>query len=83
MHVKTDRVAVASSSAGLYIKKRKDKIPKYNTESNRITIGGETLGEVGSYTYQVRTIDGQGGCDADVNAKIGTVRAAFLHLKNT
>ncbi|VDP31802.1 unnamed protein product [Schistosoma margrebowiei] len=34
------------------------------------------------FTYVNNIIDEQGGSDADVNARIGKARAAFLQLKN-
>ncbi|VDP65657.1 unnamed protein product [Schistosoma mattheei] len=51
-------------------------------DSNPITLDGETLEDVESFTYLGRIIDEQGGSDADVNARIGKARVAFLQLKN-
>ncbi|VDP51775.1 unnamed protein product [Schistosoma margrebowiei] len=50
--------------------------------SNPITPDGETLEDVESFTYLRSIIDEQGGSDADVKARIGKARTAFLQLKN-
>ncbi|VDO57178.1 unnamed protein product [Schistosoma margrebowiei] len=80
MQTKTASVAVVSASVGLNIHKGKTKVLKYNTEnSNPITLDGEILEDVKSFTH---IIDEQGGSDADVKARIGKARTVFLHLKN-
>ncbi|VDP58816.1 unnamed protein product [Schistosoma curassoni] len=82
MQIKTASVAAVSASVGLNIHKGRTKVLKYNTEnSNPITLDGETL-DVESFTYLGNIIDEQGGSDADVKAKIGKSRAAFLKLKD-
>ncbi|VDP07162.1 unnamed protein product [Schistosoma margrebowiei] len=83
MKVKTASVAAVSASVGLSIHKGKTKVLKYNTENNSpITLDGETLEDVESFTYLGSIIDEQGGSDADVNARIDKARTAFLQLKN-
>ncbi|VDO67373.1 unnamed protein product [Schistosoma curassoni] len=83
MQIRTASVAAVSASVGLNIHKGKTKVLKYNTEnSNPITLDGETLGDVESFTYLGSIIDEQGGSDAEVKARIGKARAAFLQLKN-
>ncbi|VDP58735.1 unnamed protein product [Schistosoma margrebowiei] len=53
-----------------------------NTEyTNPITIDGEDLEDVKTFTYLGSIIDEQGGSDADVKARIGKARAAYLKLK--
>ncbi|VDP47495.1 unnamed protein product [Schistosoma margrebowiei] len=42
----------------------------------------KTLEDVESFTYLGSIIDEQGGSDADVKARIGKARTAFLQLKN-
>ncbi|VDP17160.1 unnamed protein product [Schistosoma margrebowiei] len=80
---KTASVAAVSSSVGLNIHKGKTKVLKFNTEnSNRITIDGETLEDVEFFTYLGSIIDEQGGSNADVKARIGKARTAFLQLNN-
>ena len=83
MQMKTANVAAASASIGLHIHKGKSKILKYNTENtNPITLDGETLEEVETFKYLGSIVDKQGGSDANVKARIGKARAAFLQLKN-
>ncbi|VDO22420.1 unnamed protein product [Schistosoma margrebowiei] len=52
------------------------------SNSNLITLDGETLEGVQSFMYLRSIIDEQGGSDADIKAKIGKSRATFLQLKN-
>ncbi|VDP37421.1 unnamed protein product [Schistosoma margrebowiei] len=83
MQIKTSSVAAVSASVGLNIHRGKMKILKYNTENtNLITLDGETLEDIVSFTYLGSIIDEQGGSDADVMLRIGKSRAAFLQLKN-
>ncbi|CAH8650385.1 unnamed protein product [Schistosoma mattheei] len=83
MQMKTASVAAVSASVGLSIHKGKTKVLKFNTQnSNPITLDGETLEDVESFTYLGSIIDEQGGSDADVKARIGKARVAFLQLKN-
>ncbi|VDO73038.1 unnamed protein product [Schistosoma curassoni] len=61
----------------------KSKILRYNTVcTNSITIDGEDLEDVKTFTYLSSIIDEQGGSDADVKAQIGKARAEYLQLKN-
>ncbi|VDO52612.1 unnamed protein product [Schistosoma margrebowiei] len=83
MQIKTASVAAVSAPVGLSIHKRKIKVLKFKMEnSNPITLDDETLEDVESLTYLGSIIDEQEGSDADVKARIGKARAAFLHLKN-
>ncbi|VDO41715.1 unnamed protein product [Schistosoma margrebowiei] len=50
--------------------------------SNPITLDGETLKDVKSFTYLGSIIDEQGGSDTDVKARIGKARVTFLQLNN-
>ncbi|VDP46801.1 unnamed protein product [Schistosoma margrebowiei] len=50
--------------------------------TNPITIDGENLEDVKTFTYLGSIIDQQGGSDADVKARIGKARAAYLQLRN-
>ncbi|VDP50308.1 unnamed protein product [Schistosoma margrebowiei] len=82
MQTKTASVAAVSASVGLSIHKGKTKLFKFKAEnSNPITLDGETLEDVESFTYLGSIIDEQGGSDADVKARIGKTRVAFLQLK--
>ncbi|VDP30683.1 unnamed protein product [Schistosoma margrebowiei] len=83
MQMKTASVAAVSASVGLNIHKGKTKVFKHNTAySNPITLDGKPLKDVESFTYLGSIIDEQGGSDADVKARIGKARVAFLQLKN-
>ncbi|VDO91961.1 unnamed protein product [Schistosoma margrebowiei] len=80
---KTISVAAASAAVRFNIHKGKIKIPRYNTAcTNPITIDREDLEDVKTFTYLGSIIDEQGGSDADVKARIGKVRAAYLQLRN-
>ncbi|VDP17898.1 unnamed protein product [Schistosoma margrebowiei] len=83
MQTKTASVAAISASVGLSIHKGKTKVLKFKAENgDPITLDGETLQDVESFTYLGSMIDEQGGSDADVKARIGKVMATFLQLKN-
>ncbi|VDP17507.1 unnamed protein product [Schistosoma margrebowiei] len=83
MQEKTSSVAAASTAVGLNIHKGKSKIIRYNTEcTNPITVDGEDLKDVKTLTYLGSIIDEHGESDADVRARIGKARAAYLQLRN-
>ncbi|VDP23884.1 unnamed protein product [Schistosoma margrebowiei] len=83
MQMKTASVAAVSASVGPSIHKGKTKVLKFKAENNNpITLDGETLENVESFTYLGSIIDEQGGSDADVKARIGKARTASLQLKN-
>ncbi|VDP17886.1 unnamed protein product [Schistosoma margrebowiei] len=83
MYEKTTSIAAASAAVGFNIHKEKSKILQYNTAStNPITIDGEDLEDVKTFTYLGSIIDEHGGSDADVKARIGKARAAYLQLRN-
>ncbi|VDP01677.1 unnamed protein product [Schistosoma curassoni] len=72
MQEKTTSVAAASAA-----------ILRYNTAcTNPVTIGGEDLQDVNTFTYLSSITDEHGGSGADVEARIGEARAAYLQLKN-
>ncbi|VDO50501.1 unnamed protein product [Schistosoma margrebowiei] len=78
-----DDLALLSHTHEQIIHKGKSKVLKFKAEnSNPITLDGETLEDVESFTYLRSIIDEQGGSDADVKARIGKARVAFLQLKN-
>ncbi|VDP43343.1 unnamed protein product [Schistosoma margrebowiei] len=80
---KTNSVAAASTAVGLNIHKGKSKVLRYNTaRTDPITIDGEDLEDVKTFTYLGSIIDEQGGSDADVKVWIGKARAAYLQLRN-
>ncbi|VDO61958.1 unnamed protein product [Schistosoma margrebowiei] len=83
MQEKTTSVATASAAVGLNINKGKSKILRYNTTcTNPVTIDGEDLGDLKTFTYFGSIIDEHGRSDTDVEAWIGKARAAYLQLKD-
>ncbi|KAH9583445.1 Laminin subunit gamma-1 [Schistosoma haematobium] len=83
MQVKETSVAAVSPSVGLNIHKEKAKILKFKTEgTNLITLDGEALEEVETFTYMDSIISEQWVSDVDVNVRIGKARASVLQLKN-
>ncbi|VDP75006.1 unnamed protein product [Schistosoma mattheei] len=83
MQEKTTSIAADSAAVGLNIHKWKSKISRYNTAcTNPITIDGENLEDVKTFTYLGSIIDEHGGSDADVKARIVKARAVYLQLKN-
>ncbi|VDO69841.1 unnamed protein product [Schistosoma margrebowiei] len=74
---------ISVAAVVLNIQKGKSKILRYNTaRTNPITIDGEDLEDVKSFTYLGSIIDEHGGSDAGVKARIGNARATYLQLKN-
>ncbi|VDP54510.1 unnamed protein product [Schistosoma margrebowiei] len=61
----------------------KSKILQYNTtRTNRIKLDDKSLEEVKTFTYLDSIIDEHGESDADVKARIGKARPAYLQPKN-
>ncbi|VDP04239.1 unnamed protein product [Schistosoma margrebowiei] len=82
MQEKTTSVAAATAAIGLNIHKGESKIRRYNTAcNNRIILDGD-LENVKRFTHLGSIIDEHSGSDADVKARIGKARAAYLQLKN-
>ncbi|VDO71956.1 unnamed protein product [Schistosoma margrebowiei] len=82
MQEKTTSIAAVSAAVGLNIYKGKSKILRYNTAcTNPITIDGEDLEDVNTYTYLGSIIDKHDGSDTDVKARISKARIAYLHLR--
>ncbi|VDP71355.1 unnamed protein product [Schistosoma curassoni] len=80
---KTTSLAAVSAAVRLNIHKEKSKILRYNkTCTNQITFDGEAFENLKTFTYLSSIIDEHGGSDADVKARIGKARAAYLQLKN-
>ncbi|VDP38397.1 unnamed protein product [Schistosoma margrebowiei] len=71
MQEKTNSVAAASAAVGLNIYKGKSKVIRYNTAcTNPITIDGEDLEDVKTFTCLGSIIDEHIRSDADENARI-------------
>ena len=80
---KTNLISTHSASLGLTIHKGKTKILKVNNNNTTpVTLAGEALEEVESFTYLGSVVDKLGGTDADVKVRIGKARAAFHQLRN-
>ncbi|VDP37275.1 unnamed protein product [Schistosoma curassoni] len=80
---KTTSEAAASAAVGLNIHKGKSEIFLYNTAcTNRIALNGEDLEDVKTFTNLGSIIDEHGDSDADVKARIGKAKAAYLELEN-
>nr|KAG5714792.1 hypothetical protein BaRGS_000280 [Batillaria attramentaria] len=76
-------IAMESAGTGLKINRKKTELMKINTTANTpVTVGGEPIREVESFVYLGSVVDGQGGTDRDVTARIGKARAAMVMLKN-
>lgn len=72
-----------SSQIGLNVNRDKTKILKIKpTSRDPFILNGSPLDEVQSFTYLHIIINQQGGTDADVKARIGKARMAFLQPKN-
>nr|KAG5685192.1 hypothetical protein BaRGS_011091 [Batillaria attramentaria] len=83
MQDKTTCLEATSAGTGLKINRKKTKLMKINTTANTpVTVGGEPIREVESFVYLGSVVDGQGGTDRDVTARIGKARAAMVMLKN-
>ena len=71
-----------STRIGLHINTGKTKIRRTQHASNGpVTVAGQPLEEVNAFTYLGSMVATQGGSDADVRARTGTARTAFLILK--
>ena len=83
MQEKSNIVADNSARLGLNINRGKSKVFKTNASNETpITVQGEALEEVDSFTYLGSILDNHGGTDADVRSRIGKSRAPFHQLKN-
>ncbi|VDO99811.1 unnamed protein product [Schistosoma margrebowiei] len=82
MQMKTASVAAVCTSVGLNKHKGKTKAPNTTRRTAMQSLLVKKLEDVESFTYLGSIIDEQGGSDADVKARIGKARVAFLQLKN-
>nr|KAG5687140.1 hypothetical protein BaRGS_019218 [Batillaria attramentaria] len=83
MQDKTTCLEATSAGTGLKINRKKTELMKINTTANTpVTVGGEPIREVESFVYLGSVVDGQGGTDRDITARIGKARAAMVMLKN-
>nr|KAG5685318.1 hypothetical protein BaRGS_003340 [Batillaria attramentaria] len=83
MQDKTTCLEATSAGTGLKINRKKTELMKINTTANTtVTVGGEPIREVESFVYLGSVVDGQGGTDRDITARMGKARAAMVMLKN-
>ena len=83
MQDKTTNLAVISAQVGLGIHPQKTKLLKMNTNSiTPLMLDTNTIEEVEAFTYLGSVINQDGGTDADIKARIGKARSAFIILKN-
>ncbi|VDP40386.1 unnamed protein product [Schistosoma margrebowiei] len=76
------RIAANSAVVSLNIHKGESEILRYNAACNNpITIDGENLEDLKNVTILGSIIDEHGRSDAEVKARIGRIRAAYLQLK--
>ncbi|VDP84393.1 unnamed protein product [Schistosoma mattheei] len=83
IQVKATSVASVSTAIGLNLNKVRTKILKCNSENtNPITLDGQALNEMESFTYHLNSIiHEQGGFDADVSISICKAKTGFLQLE--
>ncbi|KAI8784039.1 hypothetical protein BgiBS90_015655 [Biomphalaria glabrata] len=68
---------------GLTINRGKSKLFKIKASYNTpITVQGEVIEKVESFTYLGSILDNHGGTDANVRTPIGKIQVAFHQLKN-
>ncbi|VDO74072.1 unnamed protein product [Schistosoma margrebowiei] len=72
------------AAVGLDIHKERSRVLRYNTTcTNRITLDEAALEGVKTFKYLDSIINEHDVSDADVKARIGKPRVAYLQLKNT
>ena len=83
MQEKANILLDTSQETGLKIHKGKTKLLKINHNSQeQVKMEEEPLDEVESFTYLGSIVDKEGGTEADVKARIGKARSAFIQLRN-
>ncbi|XP_061184944.1 uncharacterized protein LOC133192958 [Saccostrea echinata] len=83
MQEKITTVEETSAQIGLNINIAKTKILSANTPSHAsLNIEGKEIEEVEHFTYLGSILDQQGRTEADIKARIGKARVAFLQLGN-
>jgi Domain of unknown function (DUF6451) len=83
MQEKTNNMAANSTCLGLNVHKGKTKLLKVNADNTLpFKLNGEPLEEVDEFTYLDSIVNKTCVTEANVRARIGKARAAFLQLKN-
>ena len=72
-----------SASLELKVHRGKNQVHKNTAVSTTpITLEGDGLEDVTSFTYLCSVVDKQGEINADIKVRTGRARAAFLQMKN-
>ena len=83
MQNKTTELATLSKSIGLKIHPQKSKLFRINsTAPEAIMVDDKPLDVVDNFTYLGSMVDDKGGTTADIKARLGKARAAFISLNN-
>ena len=83
MQEKTTVLDSLSRSIGLHIHAGKSKIFRINNANQAaIVVNNKRLEEVDSFVYLGSVTDRRGGTEADIKARIGKARTAFLSINN-
>ena len=83
MQDKINIITEVSSQTGMNVNRNKTKVLRNNTHQiEPITLAGESLEDVTSFTYLRSVVDQNGGTDPDVKARIQKAKVAFIMLKN-
>ena len=81
MQEKLTQVERRAVETGLCINTKKTKVLKSNTKTRAdLTVNGQNLEEVGSFTYLGSEVDNLGGSDKDVKIRIEKARTAFIMM---
>ena len=82
MQQKTDKLTAEAAKTGLRVNKDKTEVMKINPkQNNAITLEGQNLTEVTSFTYLGSIVSTTGGADEDIKARINKARHAFVTLR--
>ena len=82
MQQKTDKLAEEAAKTGLQVNTDKTEVMKINPkQQNPVTLQGNNLTEVTSFTYLGSIVSTDGGADADIKARINKARHVFVTLR--
>ena len=82
LQTKTDKLAEVAAKTGLQVNTDKTEVMKLlNKQQTPITLNGNNLKEVNTFTYLGSIVSATGGADEDVKARIGKARHAFITLR--
>ena len=82
LQLKTDKLTEEAAKTGLQVNTEKTEVMKVlNKQQAPITLNGNSLKEVDSFTYLGSVVSVTGGADEDVKARTGKARHAFITLR--